>query len=354
MNDLKKTLKTQAKDALPDPSVKERVRSGLGIAPTPAEEQAYAHGGTRSVNKKKWLPVLAAGLALVLALCILLPVLLSGGGNSALPPTLSAAGDFYAYSAASAGALLSQSGGQAGAKLRRSLTAAQQQEIEDTTDEYLRLIESLLSDGSITHEAVAVPEKYAQYSYAMKITSRGIAGGTFTYTLYYSEALTGEETDGDETERAYDITGVLAVDGTDYPVRGGKEQEEESEGGESESESELWFEAYTGENSYLRIEQEEETESEEGETETERTHRLRVFEDGRCVEDTTIDYEEEDGEAEIKLTILRGERRDVLQCKRDRRADALLYAEADFGGIQATFRIYIENGAYRYEFTDED
>ena len=211
MNELKKMLKTQAKDALPDPSVKERVRRELGIAPAPAEEQAYAHGGTRSANKKG------------IVLCILLPVLLSGGG-APLSPTLSAAGDFYAYSAASAGAVLAQSETAANAlRLRRALTEEEKNTIRETTDEYLRLVENLLSENAITHEAAAVPEAYARYDYAMAVTCHGLAGSTFTYTLYYSEALADEETDGGETERAYDITGVLAVDGTDYPVRGGRE-----------------------------------------------------------------------------------------------------------------------------------
>ena len=352
MNELKKMLKTQAKDALPDPSVKERVRRELGIAPAPAEEQAYAHGGTRSANKKGIVSLLAAGLALVLTLCILLPVLLSGGG-APLSPTLSAAGDFYAYSAASAGAVLAQSETAANAlRLRRALTEEEKNTIRETTDEYLRLVENLLSENAITHEAAAVPEAYARYDYAMAVTCHGLAGSTFTYTLYYSEVLADEETDGGETERAYDITGVLAVDGADYPVRGGRESEEETDENESERENELWFEAYTGENSYLRIEQEEETESEEGETETERLHRLRVFENGRCIEDTTIDYEEEEGEAEIELSIRRGERQDVLQFCREKENAAMLYVEADFSGMRAEFRISIEEGGYRYFFEE--
>lgn len=357
MKDVKKMLKTQAKDALPDASVKERVRTELGYTQNTAQEAAYAHGGTRAVNKKGLYSLLAAALALVIALCVLLPVLLTGGGGTTvLPPALSAAGDFYAYSAASAGALLSQSAAQAGtASLRRTLTAEEQDRIRQATDEYLRLAEGLLAEDSITHEAVAVPEEYAQYRYAMTITAHGLAGDTVTYTMYYSEALSSEETEENESERAYDITGVLVTESGAYPVRGGRLTEEENEGGETESESELWFEAYTGENSYIRIEQEAEEESEGSETETERTHRLFVYENGTLTESTTIDYEEENGEAEIALTILRGGQRDTLEFRRETRGGTeVLFVEADIGGLQAQMRVYPEEDGYRYEFMEED
>lgn len=364
MKDIKKLLKKQANAVLPDDTVKERVRSELGLAPETEREAAYAHGGTHALQKKGILSLAAALLALVLTLCILLPVLLHGGTSvgPTPPPTLSAAGDFYAYSAASAGALLSShTGAAASAKSSRTrfgegAPRLDEETIRRTTDEYLRLVENLLAENAITHEAIAVPEEYAAYDYAMTITSHDLSGNAVTYTMYYSEALASEEQEEDETERAYDITGMLVTGSGAYPVRGGRLAEEETDGDESESESELWFEAVTDAqtNSYIRIEQEEEQESEEGETETERKHRLLVYENGRRTESTTIDYEQEDGEEEVHLSIVKDGQEDTLEfTRRERGGSIVLEVEADFNGSRAQFFIYIENGTYRYEFTDE-
>ena len=80
-----------------------------------------------------------------------------------------------------------------------------------------------------------------------------------------------------------------------------------------------------------------------------------MYENGTLTESTTIDYEEENGEAEIALTILRGGQRDTLEFRRETRGGTeVLFVEADIGGLQAQMRVYPEEGGYRYEFIEED
>ena len=227
--------------------------------------------------------------------------------------------------------------------------------IRDSAEEYLRLVDGLLSGGEISHTSVEVPQKYAQYAYAMTVSGTGLGGNTLTYTLYYNENLSSEEIDGKETEREYDIEGVLSTPNGDYAVRGGRESESEYDKDESEEEEELWFNAYIGDNSYIRVEQESERESEDGEEELERSHLISLIENGKVVESTTVDLEQEDGETEVELTVKRDGAVDKLQFTRETRGGKdILYARAQFSAGDASFRVYVEDGGYRFEFVDGD
>ena len=75
MKDVKKLLKAQSKHILPDEGVKENIRRELGYSDA-EQSAAYAHGGTEKLGRKGIIPIVAAGLALVLCLCIVLPVVL--------------------------------------------------------------------------------------------------------------------------------------------------------------------------------------------------------------------------------------------------------------------------------------
>ena len=78
------------------------------------QSAAYAHGGTERFGRKGIISLIAAGLALVLCLCIVLPVVLLhrnpsapgliGGGTL---NSIDTADEFYAYGAASVGSILS-------------------------------------------------------------------------------------------------------------------------------------------------------------------------------------------------------------------------------------------------------
>lgn len=356
MKDVEKLLKESSADVLPGDEVKERVRAELGLG-AQTERRAAAHGGTFALGKNTKIALIAAALVVILTMCVVLPIVLDGG-SSPVPPAppilMSTQGDFYAYSALAAGSVLAEMN-SSGALALALPSSEVQAAIRDSAEEYLRLVDGLLSGGEISHTSAEVPQKYAQYAYAMTVSGTGLGGNTLTYTLYYNENLSSEEIDGEETEREYDIEGVLSTPGGDYAVRGGRESESEYGKDESEEEEELWFNAYIGDNSYIRVEQESERESEDGEEELERSHLISLIENGKVVESTTVDLEQEDGETEVELTVKRDGAVDKLQFTRETRGGKdILYARAQFSAGDASFRVYVEDGGYRFEFVDGD
>lgn len=361
MKDVKKLLRQQSRDVLPDNDVKDRIRSELGFAPETERRAATAHGGSVHVGRPTIAVFVAAALVVVLALAVIIPFALDGGAGSPVipdsPVIMSTQGDFYAYSALAVGSLLSRTDALDGTSASRLALAGPgngvQSQIRDVAEEYIRLVESLLAEDDITHSPVSVPEQYSSYAYAMTVTGYGIGDGVLTYTLYYNEALSSQQHDGEESERNYDIEGILSTPGGDFEVRGGRESEQESDGDENENEEELWFVAYTGENSYIRIDQEAELETEDGETESERTHRVTVVQNGVVTEDTTIELEQEEGETEVALSIRRDGRTDTLEfTRRNVNGTDIIYARARFAAGNASFRVHCEQGGYRFEFDD--
>lgn len=358
MKDVEKLLKESSAEVLPGDEVKERVRAELGLDAQTERRAAAAHGGTFAFGKNTKIALIAAALVVILTMCVVLPIVLDGGGSSPVPPAppilMSTQGDFYAYSALAAGSVLAEMN-SSGALALALPSSEVQAAIRDSAEEYLRLVDGLLSGGEISHTSAEVPQKYAQYAYAMTVSGTGLGGNALTYTLYYNENLSSEEIDDEETEREYDIEGVLSTPSGDYAVRGGRESESEYDKDESEEEEELWFNAYIGDNSYIRVEQESERESEDGEEELERSHLISLIENGKVVESTTVDLEQEDGETEVELTVKRDGAVDKLQFTRETRGGKdILYARAQFSAGDASFRVYVEDGGYRFEFFDDD
>lgn len=379
MKDVKKLLAEQSKQVLPDRSVKENIKRELGY--TEESRAAYAHGGTQAVSgRKKKIALLAAALAAVLCLCIVLPIALHGSDKPGFIDggkidRIDSADEFYAYSAASVGTLLSAAqgpdavlksapktnAGTGSLKKRTFATSAAsaangltdaEQAIADTVDGYLGLIESLLSEEAIEYTAVELGQEQYGYRYRMTVTVRDMLGDPFEYTMFYDKVLTESETDGDETEEEYAIDGILLVGGKQYPVSGEKETENE----EDESELSLQFTAYRPNLAgkkipYLRMEQE--SEEEDGGKETEKFFLYTLYdENGRPAETTSVEYEEEEGELELKMTVRRGEEKDELWFWREDGRKNILSARARIGGEDYRFTVMIEESGYRYEFSD--
>ena len=289
MKDIKKMLQAQAKDVLPRSEVKENIRRELGFAEAEREaDYALAHGGTAGEaqrRKRARLSLPAAAMALVIALCVLLPVLLH---NSPAPGLLdnkftaiTDADSFYAYGAASVGSLLASDAGggaqasahgSAGSQSQSASAQAKKANAESaagnartlaadtflpaqadagnaqayerrpsdeqmqTIGRYMALVENLLGRGAIEETAVAGSGGYA---YGMQVSYTDLLGDSVSYTLYYDKIFLGGETDGDEREEEYSIVGELIVEGVAYPVEGRYETESEQEEGESEEEVEM-------------------------------------------------------------------------------------------------------------------
>lgn len=356
MKDIKKMLKAQAKNVLPDEKLKENIKHELGYDAGTADALvlARADGGTEEKKgKHKVMIPLVALAAILLVLAIVLPLVLPGtvsplplpGGNKFADITN--ADSFYAYGAASVGSILASEGETSSVRAMKDESAREEKHIE-TVNRYMALVEGLLSEDSI--EATAVAGEYG-YSFGMKIGYTDLLGEAAHYTLYFDKIFLSAEQEKDEKEEEYAIEGVLEAEGRTYPVRGNYETESE----EDETEGELFFRAYLdeAESSYIEVTQEYESENEDGEQEVEREYVYSRYENGRRVERTTVEYESEEGELELKLTIEQEDVRDELVFESAHRdGETVLLAEGKLSGEDVRFTVYIREGGYHYVFDD--
>lgn len=354
MKDIKKMLKAQAKDVLPDEKLKESIKQELGYR---AEEEApvlaRADGGNEQVKGKRKLMFPLVTLAVILlVLAIVLPLTLPGSSPTVLPggnkfADITNADSFYAYGAASVGSLLASESDTSPVRAMKDDAVQEEKHIE-TVNRYMALVEGLLSEDAI--EATAV-EGNEEYQYGMKIGYTDLLGNAAHYTLYYNKHFLSAEQEDDEKEEEYAIEGVLVAEGRTYPVSGNYETESE----EDETEGELFFRAYLDEakSAYIEVTQEYESENEDGGQEVEREYVYSRYENGKRVERTTVEYESEEGELELKLTIEQENVRDELVFKSARRdGETVLLAEGKLSGEDVRFTVYIREGGYHYVFED--
>ena len=370
--DVKKMLAEHRADILPDDRVKEKVKRDLGLSAVKESRLSYAEGGEHALTDKKKVLIALIALFLVAALFlgIFLPLGLGKGGTPVTPggsdliDVITNADVFYAYGAASVGSILASAGdGQASSAAEggeRSALAADIAKLASQTEEaqvatlnkYLSLVESLLSDGGVDVEPL---EPAYGYSHGMRVHSTDLTGGTSGYVLYYDKIFIGGETDGEETEENYSIKGILVTENASYEVTGNYQTETENEDGESESESELFFRAYTGEgrDSYIEVRQESESEAEDGEQETEVEYVYTVVEKGSVIERMTVEYEKEENETELNMTIERGGVKEVLVFEDETEdGERVIAVSGTLDGEPVAFRIYIRDGHYDYVFSD--
>ena len=209
----------------------------------------------------------------------------------------------YGFSAASAGMIISdmneatpeqgapeQTNPEQGAPEQTNPEQGAESAGNHQLDGYMTLVESLLSDGGF--KTVSQTSDRAEYTEKVVVTYRDMQNEQNSYIMYYNQILTEAEVDEDETEETYDITGIMLIDDTEYPIRG--EREIETEGNESEVETE--FRVQISDNSYVLVQQSEEIE--EGETEQEFSYS--IYENGKLKERSTFEYEEEHGETETE------------------------------------------------------
>ena len=365
MKNIKKMLKEQACGVLPDGHVKENIKRELGLAET-ERSLAPAHGGEIAAkDRRKWLiPLIAGALAAALLLGILLPLFLRKSGSVPNLPLdnnkfaeITDADSFYAYGAASVGALLAASGTAS----EQALPAAKALSVNmsnanaapsddariDVLNRYMSLVEGLLSEGAI--DAENVTGAYG-YEFGMTVTLGNLLGGGAVYSLYYDKIYRSGKQEGEEREESYAIRGLLVTGDAQYPVEGNYETETEWD----EAESELYFKAFTNDTNLSYIEVEQEYESEGGdEAETEKEYVYSVYERGALIERTIAEYEQEDGSLELLLTIEREGLRETLQFRSGRESgESVLYADGTIDGERVRFTVYIREGLYHYVFDD--
>ncbi len=372
-DDVKKLLAEHRDEILPDARVKEKVRRDLGLSSVTESRMAYARGGEHALTDGRKVAVALIAVLLVAAifLCIFLPIWLQRGGAPTPGGDIGVFGDadsFYAYGAASVGAILSSGEGSASSSSHAvtadaAVAAAEVYPVAsadadaaqvEILNKYLSLVESLLGGSGITGESVAPAEGYG---FGMRVTRVDLLGGHDSYELHYNKIFLGSETDGDETEENYSITGVLVTDGGTYRVSGTYQTESEEDGRESE----LFFRAYTGDgaDSYIEFRQSQESEHDDGDPETEAEYVYTVVTDGVRRERTVVEYEGEADETELSMVIDRydadGSRisREQLFFEDETEDGArVIVVRGTLDGEAVAFRIYVRGDRYDYVFSD--
>lgn len=399
MKDIKRLLRQDKDRVLPDERVKDNIKRGLGYD---GGEDIDAGGGALAKKSRNvWIAICAAAAAIIIALAIILPSLthdtpLPGGGiiDGNKFEQITDSDSFYAYGAVSVGSVLASraegaaavhsssvaafsynggsafcanaarpagSGSVAAASVARSWGGYAAEGREggssdsqlsgeqlEAVNRYMSIVESLLSDGDIEGEAIAGD---CGYDYGMTVSYTDLLGGSVSYVMYYDKIFRGGESDGDEREEYYSIEGVLIIGGESYPVEGNYTSESE----EDEEESSLYFRAYTSQDrrSYIEVSRESENESEGGQSESEYEYIYTVYEDGRAAERMRVEYEQEEGELELLMTIERDGLRETLIFEDETEdGERVIAVRGDIDGQNASFRIYVRDGQYHYVFGD--
>lgn len=358
MKKIKKLLSEHSAEILPDKHIKDNIKRQLGY-----EEKevslSYAHGGEKTVkeNRNKLIALCSSVFAVLLALCILLPVFLHKSKTPFFPDPsgnkfadITDADSFYAYGAASIGTILSSEKNATPARQRvRAMSAVVRKnssEQIDTINKYMALVESLLSDEAITGESISGNMGYA---YGMTVSYTDLLGDSVSYVMYYDKIFLEGETEDDETEESYSLSGILVIEDTVYPVEGSYE----TEFSEDETENALYFKAFTDteKNSYIEVEQETETEEDDGESETEKEYVYSVYSDNKLIEKTEIKYEIKDDELELKMTVSKdGKKEELIFNDETEDGERVLFVRGNIDGEDVRFRIYIRQGEYHYVF----
>ena len=148
----------------------------------------------------------------------------------------------YAFSAASAGMIISAEDGAAGDPVQQPQThpettqppkddteavqppqeVAGEESAYDALDGYMTLAESMLRDGAfgVTEGA----SERAEYEYKTVVTYSDVHGNAHSYEMHYNKTLIpdydDDDDDDDEIEEEYAIRGVMVIEGKDYAIRG--------------------------------------------------------------------------------------------------------------------------------------
>ena len=278
---------------------------------------------------KKALTILALSLALVLAVGLVACNAPTGGGNvNGKFDALNTTESVYGFSAASAGMVISSmNGAQTACEVATAADDDDDDEVDnapangaedvviDTAqlDQYMALVESLLSDGNFdiksqTSDRDGFEEK-------MIVSYKDLSGNTLNYIMYYNQVLTDSETDDEdgEVEEKFSIDGVMVIDEKEYVVHG--ERKIETEQGESENTTE--FVVTLDNNRTLRVKQSLEIEDDE----TEQKYSYSLYDGETLVERSTFSYESEQGETELKMSTFKDGKTQVVYFEKELKGD---------------------------------
>lgn len=327
--------------------------------------------------KKIWKVLLASTMTLGLAAGLI--ACNAGGTGDAGSGGTDSIRERYAFSAATAGSILSAMNGgsaqqfasaagfTAGAANARALVTAKSaafaratvtdEETIATLNDYMFLVEGLLGDGAFG--MTTQDSDREEYAVKATVSYRDIEGNALSYILYYNETERFDRDDRDdwddrddrddwddrfEEEHTYDIDGILIVDGAEYPVYGRTETESDWD----EDSTETQFVVQMSETRTMLVTQESENDGRESEQE----YAYVIRENGRTVERSEFSFEQEDDETEIEFFLTRDGRTQTFYFEHEGRHGIRIYVGDRFSGT--VYRVHVEtdadgNSCYVYE-----
>lgn len=357
MKDVKKLLKEQGEEILPDKNLKHKIMYDSGVF----EEQTCAVGrsGSAAVAVKRRVVTVAAVLAAVAV--ALTSVLFLFNSKKDTPPyspaitdfgSVSSATDFYAYGAVSVGGMLDGEGGislastlSEGASVSTEclfmtvstltdsvLLSANSPVTDDqksTIDKYALFATGILGGGKITSDCRAADKE--GYEYKLDVGYSDGFGGESASILYFNKVEKSKSGKDDENE--FSIEGELVTGNASYPVDGKYETKEKGH----ETENEIEFKAYTSYDrmSYIKMEYEYEV----SEDEVEKEVVITVVKNGVPVEKAKISGETEQEKTSFVIEVERDGQDNVsLEFKyADWESQPIMDVKAKFGDEEHQF-----------------
>ena len=170
---------------------------------------------------------------------------------------------------------------------------------------YLEMIEQLMSsEGQL--EVISEESDREEYDYKDIIVARDTLGIDLNYIIYYS---VDELNDNNETV-TYRFSGIIIYGDSDeeYQIVGKREIEED--------EAKVSMHIYYSEGDYIHSEYKEETD--------EAKYRFRVYENNNLISDSSLKFEDVDGELKLKLVFGGGDNTYVYDVMLDEQTPSLI------------------------------
>ena len=170
---------------------------------------------------------------------------------------------------------------------------------------YLEMIEQLMSsEGQL--EVISEESDREEYGYKDIIVARDTLGIDLNYIIYYS---VDELNDNNETA-TYRFSGIIIYGDSDeeYQIVGKREIEED--------EAKVSMHIYYSEGDYIHSEYKEETD--------EAKYRFRVYENNNLISDSSLKFEDVDGELKLKLVFGGGDNTYVYDVMLDEQTPSLI------------------------------
>lgn len=300
------------------------------------------------MKKKLFTTVATLALSATLLLSVAACSTKNGGNqNAAKTQTFETSKDFFAASAVFGANFLDAVPENTADNLKAETATARPTEF---TGENVKEIKNTLVmfdsvvGGGITFNVAECSDAdgdFAAYDYKMTVNFN-----TDNATLYYNETGVKTETDDDDddegkTETETTLKGVLVSGERKYDAIG--KREEESSLTENEFELELLIKK--SEKTYVKFTYS--TESEKGENETE--YECEIYENGKKIQETEIEIEEENGLTEIKFEFKNNGTSDGVEYKIVKRSENKFDIKREQNGKKSY--ILAEKTADGYKFT---